>query len=166
MPNDLRPTESQRAGTSRRQVLAAVAILPSAGLLSGLAIRPAQATPAAMEAAIRAFVGEAQVRPGRVVLDLPPLVENGNAVPVTVSVESPMTPSDFVKSVAIFNEKNPHADVAVFHLGPRSGKATVSTRIRLADSQNVTAIAQLSDGSFWSTSLEVIVTLAACVEQL
>lgn len=159
-------TGLHRAGASRRQVLAAAAMLPSAGLLSALAIRPARATPAAMEVAIRAFVGEAQVRPGRVALDLPPLVENGNAVPVTVSVESPMTGSDFVKAIAIFNEKNPHADVAVFHLGPRSGKATVSTRIRLADSQNVMAIAQLSDGSFWSTSVEVIVTLAACVEQL
>jgi sulfur-oxidizing protein SoxY len=119
-----------------------------------------------MEQAIRDFVGEARVRPGRVSLDLPPLVENGNAVPLNVTVESPMTPADHVKAIAVFNEKNPQPHVAVFRLGPRAGRASVSTRIRLADSQKVTAVAQLSDGSFWSDSADVIVTLAACVEQL
>ena len=157
-----RGTIRRQAGWDRRQLLA---LLPGAGLLV-LAVRPARATPAAMEQAIRDFVGEAHVRPGRVSLDLPPLVENGNAVPLNVTVESPMTPADHVKAIAVFNEKNPQPHVAVFRLGPRAGRASVSTRIRLADSQKVTAVAQLSDGSFWSDSADVIVTLAACVEQL
>ena len=105
---------------------------------------------------------EATRQPGP--LDIPPLVENGNSVPVTVTVESPMTTADFVKSIALFNERNPQPNVAHFHLAPRAGRATVSTRIRLGDSQNIVAIAQMSDGSFWSDSAELIVTLPACVE--
>ena len=136
---------SERAGATRRQVLAA-----GAGALSLAITRPARATPETMAAAIKALVGEVDVRKGRVSLDIPPLVENGNSVPVTVTVESPMTPSDFVKSIALFNERNPQPNVAQFHLGPRAGRATVSTRIRLGDSQNIVAIAQMSDGSFWS----------------
>jgi sulfur-oxidizing protein SoxY len=135
-----------------------------AGALSLAITRPARATPEMMAAAIKAFVGEADVRKGRVSLDIPPLVENGNSVPVTVTVESPMTTADFVKSIALFNERNPQPNVAHFHLGPRAGRATVSTRIRLGDSQNIVAIAQMSDGSFWSDSAELIVTLPACVE--
>jgi sulfur-oxidizing protein SoxY len=77
-----------------------------------------------------------------------------------------MTAEDHVKTIAIFNQKNPQPNVATFHLGPRCGRASVSTRIRLADSQTVTAIAQMSDGSFWSDSADVVVTLAACVEGL
>ena len=150
---------SECAGATRRQVLAA-----GAGALSLAITRPARATPETMAAAIKALVGEADVRKGRVSLDIPPLVENGNSVPVTVTVESPMTPSDFVKSIALFNERNPQPNVAQFHLGPRAGRATVSTRIRLGDSQNIVAIAQMSDGSFWSDSAELIVTLPACVE--
>ena len=103
-------------------------------------------------------------RKGRIKLDIPPLVENGNAVPMTVTVDSPMTANDFVKTIAIFNERNPQPNVAHFHLGPRSGRATVSTRIRLGNSQNIVAIAQLSDGSYWSDTVELIVTLPACVE--
>ena len=150
---------SECAGATRRQVLAA-----GAGALSLAITRPALATPETMAAAIKALVGEADVRKGRVSLDIPPLVENGNSVPVTVTVESPMTTADFVESIALFNERNPQPNVAHFHLGPRAGRATVSTRIRLGDSQNIVAIAQMSDGSFWSDSAELIVTLPACVE--
>src|SRR5918911_4590633 len=118
---------------TRRSLLAAGAALPAAGLLSVTAVRPARAAaPATMEAAIREFVGEAAARQGRVKLEIPPLVENGNSVTLTVSAESPMTAADHVKSIAVFNEKNPQPNVAVFHLGPRSGKAQVQTRIRLA----------------------------------
>ena len=97
---------------------------------------------------------------------MPPLVENGNTVPMTVSVANPMTSEDHVRSIHVFNEKNPQPNIGNFHLGPRAGSAQVSTRIRLADSQKITAIAQLSDGSFWSISVDVIVTLAACTEEL
>jgi sulfur-oxidizing protein SoxY len=127
--------------------------------------RPAVARPS-LEEAIRAFTGGAAPRPGRVTLDIPPLVENGNAVGVTVAVDSPMSEAEHVKRIALINQKNPQADVAVFHLGPRVGRAQVSTRIRLATSQIVTALAELSDGSFWSAETKVFVTLAACIEDL
>ena len=118
-----------------------------------------------MADAIRELIGEAPLERGRVKLELPSIVENGNAVPLTVSVESPMTEADHVEAIHIFNQKNPQPYVAAFHLGPRAGNARVSTRIRLADSQRVMAIARLSDGSFWSDIADVIVTLAACTEQ-
>jgi sulfur-oxidizing protein SoxY len=119
-----------------------------------------------MAAAIRAVVGGATVQIGKVKLDIPPLVENGNSVPMTVSVASPMTANDYVKSIHVFNEKNPQPNLGNFYLGPRAGRAQVSTRVRLADSQKITAIAHLSDGSFWSVTAEVVVTLAACTEEV
>ena len=125
---------------------------------------PAAATPAAMDEAIRMLVGKATVKRGRVKLELPPIVENGNTVPLTVAVDSPMSEADHVTGIHIVNVKNPQPYVAAFDLGPRAGKAVVSTRIRLADTQQVVAIARLSDGSFWSDSADVIVTLAACAE--
>jgi len=129
-------------------------------------LRPAEATPASMASAIRTVVGTAPVRAGRVKLDIPPLVENGNTVPMTVTVASPMTPEDHVRSIHVFNEKNPQPNIGNFHLSPFAGRAQVSTRIRLADSQKVVAIARLSDGSFWSASTDVVVTLAACTEEV
>ena len=144
---------------SRRDVLAA-----GAGAFAILLMGPARATPGSMAAAIQSFVSGSTVQKGRVALDIPALVENGNSVPLKVRVESPMTPEDFVKAIAIFNERNPQPNVANFHLTPRSGRAEVSTRIRLGDSQTIVAIAQLSDGSFWSDQVELVVTLPACVE--
>jgi sulfur-oxidizing protein SoxY len=85
---------------------------------------------------------------------------------MTVSVDNPMTPENHVKSIHVFNEKNPQPNVGNFYLGPNAGRAQVSTRIRLADSQKITAIAKLSDGSFWSVSVDIIVTLAACTEEV
>jgi len=147
---------------SRREILQAAAALAGGGVL--LSIRPAAATPEMMKDAVRAVIGEAPVKKGKVKLDLPPLVENGNSVPCTVSVESPMTAADYVKAIHIFNEKNPQPNVISVKLGPRAGRASFSTRIRLADSQTVTAIAELSNGTFWSDDIDVIVTLAACIE--
>ncbi len=139
------------------------------GLTGGAAVlvivRPADATPAMLSAAIRNVVGEANVRTGKVKLDIPPLVENGNTVPMTVSVDSPMTADAYVKSIHVFNEKNPQPNIGNFYLGPRAGRAQISTRIRLADSQKVTAIARLSDDTFWSATADVVVTLAACTEE-
>jgi sulfur-oxidizing protein SoxY len=129
-------------------------------------IRPLQATPAMLNSAIRNVVGEAQVRAGKVTLDIPPLVENGNTVPMTVRVASPMTETDYVKSIHVFNEKNPQPNVGNFYIGPWAGRAQVSTRIRLADTQKVVAIARLSDDSFWSVSADIVVTLAACTEEV
>jgi sulfur-oxidizing protein SoxY len=119
-----------------------------------------------MAQAIRALVGDRTLREGRVTLDLPPLVENGNAVPLTVSVDSPMTEADHVRAVHVFNEKNPQPHVLDARLGPQNGKAFLATRIKLADAQKVVAIAEMSDGTYWRASAEVIVTLAACIEDL
>src|SRR5437764_5324027 len=150
------------AAATRRNFLIGGAALGTAGLI--LAVKPASATPASMRAAINQIVGTAPVQKGKVKIDLPPLIENGNAVALTVSVDNPMTQADHVKAIHVFTEKNPQPNVMGIHLGPRAGRASVSTRIRLADTQKVVAIAQLSDGSFWSDELEVIVTLAACLE--
>jgi len=106
------------------------------------------------------------VRTGRVKLEVPPLVENGNTVPMTVSVQNPMTAEDHVKSIHVFNEKNPQPNIGNFYLGPQAGRAQISTRIRLADSQKIVAIARLSDGSFWSATVDVVVTLAACTDEV
>ena len=152
-------------GTSRREFLkTAGGVAAGLGLGAVIVVEPARATPAEMQDAIRKVVGGARVTPGKVKLDLPPLIENGNAVPLTVSVESPMTETEHVRAVHVFTEKNPQPNVATFHLGPRAGRAKVATRVRLADSQNVVAICELSDGSFWSDSAGIIVTLAACLE--
>jgi sulfur-oxidizing protein SoxY len=119
-----------------------------------------------MATAIRTVTGGAPVQTGKVKLDIPPLVENGNSVPMTVSVTSPMTPNDYVKSIHVFNEKNPQPNLGNFYLRPSAGRAQVATRVRLADSQKIVAIAKLSDGSFWSVTSEVVVTLAACTEEV
>jgi sulfur-oxidizing protein SoxY len=150
---------STRRGWNRRRLIGAVA-----GAGSVLWWRPAPAAAEDLAAAIAKFAGGAPVRPGRVTFDIAPLVENGNAVPVTVSVASPMSEADHVQAIAIFNERNPQRDVVIFRLGPRAGRATVATRIRLATSQQLVAIAQMNDGSCWTHTVDVIVTLAACVE--
>jgi sulfur-oxidizing protein SoxY len=136
------------------------------GAVPILTVRPTEATPAMLTTAIRNVVGEATVRTGKVKLDIPPLVENGNTVPMSVSVESPMTTDNHVKSIHVFNEKNPQPNIGNFYLGPHAGRAQISTRIRLADSQKVVAIARLSDDTFWSASADIIVTLAACTEEV
>jgi sulfur-oxidizing protein SoxY len=149
---------------SRRELLTGAAAF--AGGLLLISVRPSSATPASMQTAIRHVLGDVEIGKGKVTLDIPSLVENGNAVPMTVAVESPLMATNYVKAIHVFNEKNPQPNVISIHLGPRAGKASVSTRIRLADSQRVVAIAQMSDGSVWSDEVNVIVTLAACVEGL
>jgi sulfur-oxidizing protein SoxY len=160
-----RETMDRPDRSTRRRFLA---LTGGAAVLGALPVtlQPAEATPAMMAAAMRDVTGAAVVRTGKVKLDVPPLVENGNTVPMTVSVTSPMTAEDHVKSVHVFVEKNPQPNVGNFVLGPRAGRAQVSTRIRLADSQKVVAIAKMSDGSFWSASVDVVVTLAACTEEV
>ena len=150
----------------RRFLLDAARLAGGAAIASVLLRRPAGATPEAMQDAIRRTVGDAAPRPGRLKLELPPLVENGNTVPVTVSVDSPMTAEDHVTAIHLFNEKNPQPYVISVALGPRAGRAVLSTRIKLADSQTVIAIARTSDGSLWSDGAQVIVTIAACVEDV
>ena len=152
---------------NRRDVLRNGARLAGgAGLLLTIVPVTARATPDSMVAAMKAVMGDRDARKGRVKLELPPLIENGNSVSMNVAVDSPMTSEDYVKSIHVFNEKNPQPNVISVHIGPRAGRATIATRIRLADSQRVIAVAEMSDGTFWSAEMDVIVTLAACLEEI
>jgi sulfur-oxidizing protein SoxY len=152
--------------STRRQFLGLAGAAAVAGVVPIVTVRPAEATPAMLASATHNVTQGALVKTGKVKLDVPPLVENGNTVPMTVSVDNPMTSDNHVKSIHVFNEKNPQPNIGNFYLGPQAGRAQVSTRIRLADSQKIVAIAKLSDGSFWSASVDVIVTLAACTEEV
>ena len=150
----------QGIAATRRALLAgglAVALVPLAG-------RQGHATPAEMAVAIAQTVGGAPVREGRVRLVAPELAENGNAVQITIAVDSPMRPDDHVRTIHVFSEENPIPTVVRFHLGPRAGEAKVATSIRLATTQRITALAEMSDGSFWSGHAEVVVTLSACID--
>ncbi len=111
------------------------------------------------------LTGGAPLRLGRVRLDLPVLAENGNSVPMTLSVDSPMTDTDHVKVIHLVSERNPVRLMASFHLGPWSGKAEIASRVRLAGSQRVFAVAQMSDGTFWLGLADVVVTLSACIDE-
>ena len=130
-----------------------------------LTVRPSSvAAEGDLAAAIRGFTGGASPTEGRMHLEIAPLVENGNAVPITVDVDTLMTPTDHVKAIAVFNERNPQRDVVVLTLGPRCGRGRVATRIRLATSQKLVAVARMNDDSYRQHTVDVIVTLAACVE--
>jgi sulfur-oxidizing protein SoxY len=148
---------------SRRTMFGAMA---GAGIAAVVRIEPACATPASMKEAIRGVVGEAPVQNGKVHIDVPALVDNGNTVPLTIDVDSPMTPADHVKAIYVFNEKNPLPNVINAQFSPQSGRAKLSTRFRLADTQTIVAVAEMSDGSFWSGSADVVVTMQACLENL
>ena len=144
---------------TRRQVVWA-----GAGLAACTLVRPAAAQTDELAAAVSAYAAGQRVTEGKVKIDIAELVDNGNVVPISVSVNSPMTAASHVKAIAVFNEKNPQREVVKFDLGPRYGKAEVSTRIRLATTQKLVAVAQMNDGTFWSHTVEVIVTIAACIE--
>jgi sulfur-oxidizing protein SoxY len=119
---------------------------------------------AALASAIRKVTGGQPIRTGKVKLQIPPLIDNGNTVPLSVTVDSPMTQADHVKAIHVFTEKNPQPYVVSAYLGPRSGRASLATRARIADTGQVIAIAQMSDGSYWQDSVSVVVTLSACLE--
>jgi sulfur-oxidizing protein SoxY len=157
----------RREASTRRRFLKLAGSTAAIGAFPMLiSVREVEATPEMMATAIRTVTGGAPVQIGKVKLDIPPLVENGNSVPMTVSVTSPMTPTDYVKSIHVLNEKNPQPNLGNFYLKPSAGRAQVSTRVRLADSQKIVAIAKLSDDSLWSVTAEVVVTLAACTEEV
>jgi sulfur-oxidizing protein SoxY len=147
------------AAPSRREALTF-----GLGLGAAVLVRPAAATQQELTQAMTTFAAGARIQVGRVLLDVARLVDNGNAVPATVTVDSPMSPADHVTAIAIFNERNPQTEVASFQLGPLAGVAKVSTRIRLATTQQLVAMARMNDGSCWSHTIEVFVTLAACIE--
>jgi sulfur-oxidizing protein SoxY len=111
---------------------------------------------------IKKFTGGKTATEGRVRLDLPEIAENGNTVPMTVSVESPMTEQSYVSDVLVVAEGNPRGGMVTFHFSPASGVAEANTRIRLAETQNVVAIAKMNDGSFFMASKQVKVTIGGC----
>jgi len=115
-----------------------------------------------MQAWRRSILGDRTAEEGRIALELPEIAENGNTVPLTVSVESPMTADDYVTAVHVMTERNPAPEVATFRFTPQSGRATVSTRIRLAESQTVHAVAETSDGRVYSASRAVQVVIGGC----
>jgi sulfur-oxidizing protein SoxY len=152
-----------RVDKLRRRFLAR-AVAVAAASLPLLFARSALAQDDTIVPAIRDFTKGAAVRRGRVKLELPRLADNGNSVALKVSVSSPMTATDFVRGIHLFSERNPRPVIARFFLGPQSGRAEVNTRIRLAGTQRVVAVAELSDGSFWSDVADVSVTLSACLD--
>lgn len=162
------PRPRARPGRRRRVLLGATGLAIGEVALTGLAPRSAQADPrdALLAQTIRNFVGSGSrvLASTRLQLEIDPLVENGNSVPVRVRVQSSMTPSDHVTRILILAPRNPQPQVAVFHLGPHSGRAEVATRFRMAESQTVLALAHCSDGTVHEARAEVIVTLAACLE--
>ena len=113
---------------------------------------------------VRSFTGGKYVLPGKVTLVLPRIADNGHSVPMTVTVDSPMTPAEHVRAVHLISEKNPVRDMASFYFGPHLARAEFSSRLRLNGSQRVVAIAELSDGSFWSDMVQIEVREAACTE--
>jgi sulfur-oxidizing protein SoxY len=122
------------------------------------------ASPDAMAATLQSILGTTKPKVGRIKLEIPELAENGNSVPLTITVDSPMTAADHVKSIYVLSPENPQPDVARFHLGPRSGRAKVSTSVRLATSQQLMVLAVMADGSAWTTAADVIVTMSACID--
>ena len=148
--------------TSRRQFL--LLSLVATPALAQLDPNIAAKRKATLEDAMRKVTGGKPLTAGKVKLDVPPLVDNGNTVPITVTVDSPMTEANHVKAITVLTEKNPQPYVLRAQLGPRAGRASVSVRGRIADTGNVIAIAEMNDGSFWSDSISVVVTLSACLE--
>lgn len=146
---------------SRRHLLAAGS---ASALLAAMPRAGAAAENGSLESLIKGVTGGVMPRPGGMSIEMPRISENGNAVPITVRVDSAMTDTDHVRWVHIIAERNPYPDVARFHLTRRAGRALVGTMIRMADTQQIVAVAAMNDGSFRMAQQEVIVTLSACVE--
>jgi sulfur-oxidizing protein SoxY len=151
----------KQVATNQRRTLLRFAL----GAGTYLVLRPLAAAPDTLDGAIAAFTKGAKVGNDRITIEVDPLVENGNSVPIVVTATSPMTAKEYVKSIAVFNEKNPARDVAIFRFGPAAGRAKITTRVRLASTQKLVAVAEMSDGTYWAASAEAIVTLAACAEE-
>lgn len=153
------PARSTRRDRSRRRVLAVGAL---GGIVAALAPRLAAAKPEDVAAAIKKLYGDKAIAAGKVKLEMPQIAENGNVVPMTVSVDSPMTDADYVKAVHVFAEGNPIPTVATFYFTTASGRAVCSTRIRMATTQNIVAVAETSKGQLFTGKTEVKVTIGGC----
>ncbi|MCW5772675.1 MAG: thiosulfate oxidation carrier protein SoxY [Rhodospirillaceae bacterium] len=151
--------EAGPQGASRRRILAMGAV---GGIVAALAPRLAVAKPADVAAAIKKLYSDKPIAASKVKLDMPQIAENGNVVPVTITVESPMTADDYVKAVHLWSEGNPIPDVATFYFTPGCGKASCSTRMRMANTQFVVAVAETSKGELYTGKTEVKVTIGGC----
>jgi sulfur-oxidizing protein SoxY len=146
---------------ARRRFMSVLAGLAAVPLFRG---RAAHAADDSLAPLIDKITGGARLQEGRVKMEMPRLADNGHSVPLKVSVESPMTAAEHVRSITLLSERNPRPLMATFHLGPKASRAVVVTRVRLNGTQRVLAVAQLSDGSYWSGSAEVEVTESACLD--
>lgn len=153
---------SQSYAITRRDMLAGVGVSALAATSVMLIARPVAAGTAEADMAMKKILGRRKAKSGRITLEVPQIAENGNTVPVGLSVDSPMTKSDYVKTVHIFADANPNPEVASFHFTPRSGKAYVSTRMRMLKTQNVIAIAEMSNGDVYMAKNNVKVTIGGC----
>jgi sulfur-oxidizing protein SoxY len=150
--------DTKMTSLNRRQTL-----MLGAGALTvlGTSLGPAHAANDSAEL-IKAFTGGKAAAEGKVKLDLPEIAENGNTVPMTVMIESPMSEQSYVSEVLVVGDGNPNGGMATFHFSPLSGAAEANTRIRLAATQNITAVAKMNDGSFYMASKQVKVTIGGC----
>lgn len=150
---------------NRREMLVGGSALITSTMLPTVRAQPSRAPMSpVLSKLVQSFAAGAPVTEGRVKFDIAPLVDNGNSVPIDVFVDSPMTSSDYVAAIAVFNEKNPQNDVIVFTLSPSMGRARVATRMRLAISQQLVAVAKMNDGRCFTHTVDVLVTLASCLE--
>ncbi|WP_421708555.1 thiosulfate oxidation carrier protein SoxY [Algihabitans sp.] len=151
------------AGITRRHFIITVGA-GSAAAAALVAAAPAKADLAMVEESLSKLIGDATVEDGAEIirLDLPQIAENGNTVPLGVSIDSPMTPDSYVRHLHVFADGNPRPDVVSFHFSPKSGLAEASTRMRLAQTQNIVAVAEMSDGKVYRTQAEVKVTIGGC----
>jgi sulfur-oxidizing protein SoxY len=156
-------------GARRRSLAALVALLalPRRALAQPI-MNPAPGIDARTintpQGALRSILKGAEMRRGRVLLELPSVADNGHSVPMTVRVDSPMSDADHVRRIDLVSEKNPVPLMATFLLGPRMGRAEIESRVRLNGTQRVTAVAQFSDGSFWFDAAEIVVNESACLD--
>jgi sulfur-oxidizing protein SoxY len=144
---------------SRRGILKASALAAAALIIGG---RSALAEPADVETALKNLLQGRAMHSGKVKLDIPQIAENGLVVPVNIEVESPMTPGDYVKAIHLFTDGNPQPNVYSYYFTPESGRAALSNRIRLAKTENVIAVAEMSDGALYTAKSEVKVTIGGC----
>ena len=162
LANDATGGPDSRAATptpTRREVFATAAMA-----LAAVALAPAVAwaAPEHVAAEIKKLFGDKPIAEGRIMLDVPTIAENGLVVPLNFEVESPMTDADYVKAVHFFGDGNPNPQVAAFHFTPLIPKAAAQLRMRLAQTQNVIAIAEMSDGKLFTTRKEIKVTIGGC----
>jgi len=154
-------TEFGPALYTRRKSIA----VAGSGLLAALAVLMLPDAALAKTADVNKWLAQqlpGTPSPGKVTIDAPDIAENGNTVPITISVDSPMTEQNYVKTIIMAADGNPLPGVAIFELSPANGKASVDFRIRLAQTEKVTAVAQMSDGSLWTASRVIKVTIGGC----